>query len=315
MIACENLWSALLAFKKTLISESLAWGFTGKKFTNVNDLANIKRIGFQALLVKDVAIKELEQEDYKKHLLPFEGLTLYTRTDFHSNLISFLKNYWPLSIITQLQNGRPYVFVHSAISLDGYLATLSGNSKWIGNEENLIHSHRLRALFDAVLIGRKTVLADQPALTVRHVEGKNPKRLILSNEGRDFSSLKTLQNVETILLRNIEFGQKEVSSCFDKVLYFSGMTQTERLSDMLARCQQEEVSSILIEGGGTTIGSFIQAGLVDIVQFHYAPLLFGNGISVVQLPKIDTVDEAISLKNMQVTPIGNSFMVTGSVCK
>ncbi|MEO0604067.1 MAG: RibD family protein, partial [Myxococcota bacterium] len=79
---------------------------------------------------------------------------------------------------------RPYVVAHLAQSLDGCIALPAGESQWISGHEDLVHTHRLRALCDAVLVGARTVVHDDPQLTVRHVEGPHPLRVVLDPNGR-----------------------------------------------------------------------------------------------------------------------------------
>jgi len=88
----------------------------------------------------------------------------------------------------------PFTMVHMAVSLDGKIATVNGHSKWIGNEQNLNHAHRLRAILDGILIGSGTVKTDSPTLNVRRVTGQSPTRFVLSNVSQDFSQLQKLES-------------------------------------------------------------------------------------------------------------------------
>lgn len=315
MIIDDSLWINLLKLKEERPDKNIqGWAYDGKSFhelrTNNNLTADLKAV----LLISDNTL-ELDSQisQYEKIETPFEELLFFVKTTLSKNIVTILQNYWPLSVIGLLDRNLPYVFIHSAISLDGYLATASGHSRWIGNDENLTHSHRLRALFDAILVGSKTVVNDKPALNVRHVQGENPKRLILSNRCDDFSSLKNIVNCETILLRDSDFKYLDDANQFDKVLFFEGISQEDKMLDLLQKCKRENISSILIEGGGATISSFIEARVAQNIQFHISPLLFGSGIKAVKLPEVNMVNETHQLKNMSVTPIGNSFMVTASL--
>ncbi len=315
MIIDDSLWINLLKLKEESPDKNIhGWAFDGESFqqlkTNKDLTSNLKAI----LLISNSTLKlDSQLSLYEKIETPFKEFLFFVHATLSKSIITILQNYWPLSVIGHLNRNLPHVFIHSAISLDGYLATTSGHSRWIGNDENLTHAHRLRALFDAILVGSKTVINDKPSLNVRHVQGENPKRLILSNRCDDFSSLKEIGNSETILLRDSEFNYLDDANHFDKVLFFEGISQEEKMSDLLQKCKKENMNSILIEGGGATISSFIETRLAQNIQFHISPLLFGSGIKAVQLPEVNMVNDTHQLKNMCVTPVGNSFMVTASL--
>ena len=99
-----------------------------------------------------------------------------------------------------LQNKLPFICLHVAQSLDGKIATNSGHSKWIGNMENRIHSHRIRALVDGVMIGGNTLRNDKPKLNVRHVEGKDPIKIVITSKGGNYDSLCTKNDSKIICI-------------------------------------------------------------------------------------------------------------------
>jgi len=315
MTIADGLWQELLELKeKNVTVACLGWSYDGTAFSQVKDIEDIDSDA-QALLLKANIEHKIKSVfvGLKNIAIPFESLTLYVSDSINTDVLSILKNYWPLSVLGHLNTELPYIFIHSAISLDGYLATKSGHSRWIGNEENLIHAHRLRALFDAVLVGSKTVLNDKPSLNVRHVKGVDPKRLILSNKNEDFSALKNIPNTTTFLLRDIKYNHVGATKHFDKTLFFEGESKRDKMLDLLQKCKNENINSILIEGGSDTLSTFIETKLASNIQFHISPLLFGSGIKAVQLPTVNLVNENHKLKDMCITPIGNSFMVTASL--
>nr|WP_321236202.1 RibD family protein [uncultured Psychroserpens sp.] len=309
------LWQNILDLKNKSTSEHcLGWAFDGTYFSELLDDDNLDD-NCTALLLKSNSSHTLKTKlsTFKHITIPFEGLSFYTSSAISNDTLNILQNYWPLSVLPHLNTELPHIFIHSAISLDGYLATSSGHSHWIGNDENLIHAHRLRALSDAVLVGGKTVLNDKPSLNVRHVKGDNPIRLILSNKCKDLSSLKDISECKTYLLRDSEYDYDNCANHFDKIISFNGVSKKDRLVDLLQQCKTENIRSILVEGGGTTLSSFIETKLAKIVQFHISPMLFGCGIKAVELPEVNLVNETLKLKDMHVTPIGNSFMVTAGL--
>ena len=309
------LWQNILDLKNKSATENcIGWTFDGTSFSELLNEIELND-SYIALLLKSNKSTKLypKLSNYQRRSIPFEGLDFFTNSAVSNDILNILQNYWPLSVLSHLNSELPHIFIHSAISLDGYLATSSGHSHWIGNDENLMHAHRLRALSDAVLVGSNTVLNDKPSLNVRLTVGNNPKRLILSNKCKDLSSLKKISDCKTYLLRDAEYHYDDCTNHFDKIISFSGTSKKDKMLDLLHKCKEDNITSILVEGGGTTLSSFIETKLAKIVQFHLSPMLFGSGIKAVTLPKVNLVNETHKLKDMQITPIGNSFMVTAGL--
>ena len=147
--------------------------------------------------------------------------------------------------ITHRTTGRPHVVLKLAASFDGRTAAPDGTSRWITGEAARADAHHLRAESDAILVGAGTVRADDPALTVRHVEGRDPLRVVL---GRAPAGAK----VHPCL---------EMDGDLEKVLDELG---------------QLEVLQVLVEGGATVAAAFHRAGLVDAYVLYLAPVLFGG---------------------------------------
>ncbi|MEO1079465.1 MAG: dihydrofolate reductase family protein [Pseudomonadota bacterium] len=183
---------------------------------------------------------------------------------------------------------RSHVTVSFAQTLDGYIATTAGLSKWIGNHSNLVHAHRLRALHDAILVGATTARIDRPMLSVRHVDGDDPQRVIIS---RDRSlplgdlvmqcTRSTLVLMPESLCAKAQSANATLRLCPVETSCADAMLSPDRV---LATLRQRSIHSLMIEGGGTTISGFYAAGLVDNLQVHVAPMWFGDGVRPIQVP-------------------------------
>jgi diaminohydroxyphosphoribosylaminopyrimidine deaminase / 5-amino-6-(5-phosphoribosylamino)uracil reductase len=141
--------------------------------------------------------------------------------------------------------GRPYVICKLAMSADGAIAAADGTSQWITGEAARCDAHRLRAESDAILVGAGTVRADDPALTVRHVDGTDPLRVVLGSAPPD----------------------AQVHPCLE---------WTGGLDDLLDELGSRGVVQLMVEGGARVVGSFHAAGLVDRYVLYLAPALFGG---------------------------------------
>ncbi len=180
-------------------------------------------------------------------------------------------------LIGPLPIDRPLVIGHLAQSLDGCIARDDGESHWISGEEDLEHTHRLRALCDAVLVGVNTVSQDDCRLTVRRCAGDNPLRVILDPRGRlpqdcavmDVAEAETLWVVSDTALK---------SSPPPGVQRWTIPTEDGvfDLINLLKRLKANGVSRLFVEGGGHTITAFLSAGLLDRLHLSMTPVLMGT---------------------------------------
>jgi diaminohydroxyphosphoribosylaminopyrimidine deaminase/5-amino-6-(5-phosphoribosylamino)uracil reductase len=189
--------------------------------------------------------------------------------------------------ICNATDAEPITVGHLGQSLDGFIATHSGESQYVTGEENILHLHRMRALCDAVIVGAGTVAADDPQLTTRHVSGPSPLRVVLDPTRRlaehykvfNDDSAVTLYVCSKSLVREGEthFGRAAVVAVDEGP---DGLDVGTVLSLLRARgCHR-----IFVEGGGVTVSMFLEANLLDRLQIAIAPLLIGDGRPAIRLP-------------------------------
>lgn len=177
---------------------------------------------------------------------------------------------------------RPVVLAHLAQSLDGRIALPCGASQWISGQEDLVHTHRLRALADAVVVGAHTVERDDPQLTTRLVEGPNPLRVVLDPRRR----LRPDRQVfDTSVAPTLLVGGIDVPA--PPGVETLVLPATEGVLDpvaLVAALGDRGVRRVLVEGGGITVSRFLAAGCVDRLHLVVAPVLLGHGRPALDLP-------------------------------
>ena len=196
-------------------------------------------------------------------------------------------------------SGESFVLAHLGQSLDGRIATHSGDSQWITGDADLEHGHRLRALFDAVLVGARTVELDDPRLTTRLCEGPNPVRVVIDARRRLPMRHRVFADAgaPTLLLAAAGREGPRVPSGVELI-----EIQAEPDGSLCARAIVEALtarglSRIFIEGGGDTVSRFLQQGQLDRLQITVAPVVLGSGQTALNLAPIDTLSEALRLRS------------------
>lgn len=195
-----------------------------------------------------------------------------------------------------VQRSGPLVIAQLGQSLDGRIATRTGASHYINGEAARVHLHRLRAIVDAVVIGVGTLNADDPQLTVRHVDGPNPVRVVLDPAGRARPGSRIFHDgaAPVLHLRLADTDGDPVIAPGVETLWLpaaedGGMHPARVLEALAAR----GLHRVLVEGGAHTVSRFLQAGVLHRLHLLVAPMLIGSGRMGLELPPIDTLDEAL----------------------
>lgn len=189
-----------------------------------------------------------------------------------------------------LRDTSAFVIGQLGQSLDGRIATLTGHSKYISGPEALRHLHQLRALVDAVVVGVQTVITDDPQLTVRHVEGRNPARVVIDPNGRLPPNARMLSDNHATVLTI----QKSDLARPPGVIGVTIPCKTAEISpcDIVSALADLGYRRLLIEGGARTLSNFVAAKALRHLHVTVAPFIIGSGLAGLSLPSIRLLDEA-----------------------
>lgn len=226
--------------------------------------------------------------------------------------------------VKYITTGLPFVTAKFAISLDGKIATRSGDSKWISSAESRKYVHSLRYATDAIMAGVNTVLTDNPHLTIRFsgkggTTRKQPLRVIVDGKGRTPLTAQVFNEPGRTVLALGRPAKPEEKTAFAHVgAEIVELPSTEGLVDLAALLKslgQREITSVLVEGGGRLFGSLFDSGLVDKVIAFIAPIIIGGegAITAVSGSGVDTMADALRLERVKVDRFGDDLMVSGYV--
>ncbi|MCW3475126.1 RibD family protein [Limobrevibacterium gyesilva] len=202
-----------------------------------------------------------------------------------------------------------FVLGRIAQTLDGRIATPSGTSFWISGQQDILHTHRLRALFDAVLVGAATVRADDPLLTTRLCQGPSPVRVVVDADRRLDDGYRVFRGGPATLLLCAEDADGPTRLGTAEVVRLpraagGGLDPGAVVAALRAR----GVRRIFIEGGGVTVSRFLAAGVLDRLHVTVAPLLLGCGIPAFTLPGVSRPEDGIRL-NWTLHRLGDDLLL------
>lgn len=213
-----------------------------------------------------------------------------------------------------IRTRTPFVIAKAAATLDGRIATRTGASRWITGEEARAEVHALRSICDAVLVGARTVRADDPALTARIPGGRDPLRVILdsrleiSPEARVFSQPgRTLVACTPQAEGN---GAARLAEAGAEILACRATSEGRiDIDDLLVRLGAKGIVSVLVEGGAEVFSSFLAAGRVDRLLLYLAPKIFGEGPSWTRGPVADLPAEALGFGLRSFRQVGEDLRI------
>jgi len=228
------------------------------------------------------------------------------------------------SYVKFITTGRPFVTIKFAMSLDGKIATKSGDSKWISSDESRRYVHFMRYTSDAVMVGVNTVLIDDPQLTSRcnvwgGVTKKQPLRVIVDAAGRTPAAAKIFNEPGRVLMalgEKVSPTQKEAYAKLGaEILELPSKRGLIDLDKLLVSLGQKQITSILVEGGATLLGSLCDGNLVDKATVFIAPIIIGGekARTAIGGKGADKVVNSLKLEHVKTKRSDSDMMITGYI--
>jgi diaminohydroxyphosphoribosylaminopyrimidine deaminase/5-amino-6-(5-phosphoribosylamino)uracil reductase len=220
-----------------------------------------------------------------------------------------------------IQNGTPRVTVKAAMTLDGKIATRSGQSQWITGKAARHESMKLRMAADAILVGVNTILADDPQLTIRPApEQKTLRRIILDSQARTPLTARVVSDpfagfTTVVTSRQAPLSRTRALSKRVRVLTAPARKGRIDLRWLLKKLGAEEVTNLLVEGGGEVNASFLLNGLAQAVAFFYAPMILGgsDSIKAVAGEGAKNLAESLDLEQVQWRRVGVDWLLQARI--
>ena len=228
------------------------------------------------------------------------------------------------SYVKFITTGRPFVTIKFAMSLDGKIATKSGDSKWISGDESRRYVHFIRYTSDAVMVGVNTVLTDDPQLTSRcnvygGVTKKQPLRVIVDANGRTPVTAKVFNEPSGVLMalgEKISAGQKKAYTKLGaEILELPTKRGLVDLDKLLLALGRKQITSVLVEGGATLLGSLCDRNLVDKITVFIAPIIIGGekARTAIGGKGIDKVVNSLRLELIKTKRSDGDMMIIGYI--
>jgi diaminohydroxyphosphoribosylaminopyrimidine deaminase/5-amino-6-(5-phosphoribosylamino)uracil reductase len=218
-----------------------------------------------------------------------------------------------------LATGRPYVHAKWAMSLDGKIATRTGDSKWISNQASRRRVHELRGRMDAILIGRGTAEADDPLLTARPPGPRTPIRIVLNSHGSLSPHSQLIKTIPEAPLLVVTAGPPARQRTADlealgcEVLCLPDEDHSSMILSLLDELGRRRLTNLLVEGGSAVLGSFRDAGAIDEVHVFLAPRLVGGAEAVTPMGGrgVDKINQSLPLADWQIELLEGDLYLHG----
>ncbi|WP_278402368.1 bifunctional diaminohydroxyphosphoribosylaminopyrimidine deaminase/5-amino-6-(5-phosphoribosylamino)uracil reductase RibD [Megamonas rupellensis] len=222
-----------------------------------------------------------------------------------------------------IEHKKPFVVLKAAMTLDGKIATATGQSKWITNETSRAYGYKLRDIYDGIMVGINTVIEDNPMLTARVDGGKNPIRIVVDSSLRIDINANVVQDksAKTIIATTDKADKDKIlklqAQDVDVIVVDKDKNDKVDIEKLLDILGQQNICSILVEGGATLSGSFVAKKLVDKVYFFIAPKIIGGkeAKTPVAGTGILNLQEALTLKDIQFEKLEEDILIIGRVDK
>jgi diaminohydroxyphosphoribosylaminopyrimidine deaminase/5-amino-6-(5-phosphoribosylamino)uracil reductase len=222
--------------------------------------------------------------------------------------------------IKHVSTGLPFVTCKVAMTLDGRIATASGDSRWVTGERSRRYVHRLRDHCDAIMVGVGTVLADDPLLTCRLPGGMDPVRVVVDSRLRTPPTARLIAPDSGAAALIASLPGSDAARCAleeagAEVIVCSQSAGRVDLPELLRKLGARGIQSILLEGGGTLAGEFLRQGFIDRFLFFFAPkLVGGEGVGPFSGPGVESMAEASGLAIVRVVRFDDDIMVEAYPC-
>jgi len=223
--------------------------------------------------------------------------------------------------INYVTKNKPFVILKTAMTLDGKIASSTGDSKWVTSQESRTHVHVLRDRVSAIMVGINTVIKDNPMLTARleQKDGKDPIRVIVDSKGiipMDSKVLSKDSKAGVILATTSRIQEDKEKQLIDngvRVIKAEGKDGRVDLQKLMQELYKLEIDSVLLEGGGTLNAAALESGIVDKVMFFIAPKILGgkDAITPVEGKGIQSMSEALKVKNVSFSKFGEDILLEG----
>ena len=222
-----------------------------------------------------------------------------------------------------IEHKKTFVVLKAAMTLDGKIATATGQSKWITNETSRAYGYKLRDIYDGIMVGINTVIEDNPMLTARVDGGKNPIRIVVDSSLRIDINANVVQDksAKTIIATTDKADKDKIlklqAQDVDVIVVDKDENDKVDIEKLLDILGQQNICSILVEGGATLSGSFVAKKLVDKVYFFIAPKIIGGkeAKTPVAGTGILNLQEALALKDIQIEKLEEDILIIGRVDK